>query len=259
MLLGPDSVLYHAPEGDPVEPAARYENLKIPLDEPCHGLTEVSAIMGIPEWWPTGARVAITFAHGAASGLDDPQLEALQRSLTEARYLTLRFNFPFWEGRKPGKRVTPDPMPVLESTFQTALAMLNRDPTAAPAHTFIGGKGLGAQVAAHLATTRLRVDGLFLLGLPLHRQDKPESLEADDLYRVIAPTLFLQGTRDRRCDLPTLRRTLLRLGAPVSLWIVDGADQNFKVLKKSDRSEEDVEREISGAVGGWLARELGEA
>ena len=53
------------------------------------------------------------------------------------------------------------------------MTLLQSDPTAAPAHLFIGGKNVGALAAAHAATARLRVDGLFLLGYPLHKQDDP--------------------------------------------------------------------------------------
>jgi len=242
-----------------LEPASRYEELRVPLGETRHGIETASAILGIPEWWPTGARVAVALAHGTGNGLEDPLLEHLQHELTERKFLTLRFNFPFWEARTPGRRTNPDPMPILEQTYRTALAMLNRDPTAAPAHLFLGGKGLGSRVAAQLATSRIRIDGIFYLGLPLHSQDKPEDLDADFLYRIVAPMLFVQGSRDRRCDLGSLRNTLQRIGAPTTLHTVEGADQNFHVLKKSDRTDEEVRQEVGHAVGTWLARELNES
>ena len=242
-----------------MEPTARYEELKVPLGETRHGITEASAILGIPEWWPTGERVAVTLAHGTNSGIEDPMLEHLQRHLTERKYLTLRFNFPFWEARKPGRRTNPDPLTILEQTYKTAIAMLGRDPTAAPAHLFVGGKGLGSRVAAQLATSRLRLDGIFHLGLPLHSQDKPEELDADFLYRIVAPMLFVQGTRDRRCDLDHLRQILMRIGAPTALHAVEGADQNFHVLKKSDRTDEEVREEVSRSIGNWLSRQLNES
>ena len=229
------------------------QRLKIPLDEPCHGLTEVSAIMGIPEWWPTGARVAITFAHGAASGLDDPQLEALQRSLTEARYLTLRFNFPFAEA---GKRSSADSPEALEWGFRAALNTLGRDPTALPARLFVGGVGLGGRVAAGLVADRLHADGLFLLGFPLHPQDKPEKSDLDVLFRATAPMLFIQGTRDRRCNGAALRNCLRRVGAPIEMYDIEEADSSFHVPKKSGRTEEETHAEVFSVLSTWLNRRL---
>ena len=83
-----------------VEPSARFEELKIGLPEPVHELDSVSAVLGIPRWWPTGSRVGVVLAHGAGSDFSDPMIEGLQRELTERRYLSLRFNFPFAEAKK---------------------------------------------------------------------------------------------------------------------------------------------------------------
>jgi predicted alpha/beta-hydrolase family hydrolase len=235
-----------------VEPSARFEEIKIPLADPVHGLEEVSAVLGIPRWWPTGARVAVVFAHGASGDMNEPALEALHRELTERRYLSLRFNFPFAEA---GKR-RPDEMSVLRRTLRNAIALLARDPTAAPAHLFLVGKGLGAQVAADLSIARVRADGLILMGYPLHPGSKPDELQAEQLYRVVAPLLFVQGTRDRCCDVDALKRVLTPVGAPTRLQGVENSDQNFRVLKKSGRTEEQVNQEILSASDSFIEQVL---
>jgi predicted alpha/beta-hydrolase family hydrolase len=235
-----------------VEPSVRFEDVRIPLPEGVHGLESVRGVLGIPEWWPTGSRIGVVLAE--ATQKEDPLLESIQRGLTEQSYLTLRFRFPYSEAGK--KR--PDPMPILHRTYQSAVTILGRDPTAAPAHVFTGGKNLGALVAAHAATSRVRVEGLFFLGYPLHKQDRPEEVRAERLFRVISPMLFLQGTRDRHCDLPTLRRTLARVGAPVQLCTVEGADHSFKVPKKLGRTPEEVEIEIMTTLGNWIRSVLGD-
>ena len=101
-----------------VEPSARFEELKIPLPDPIHGIEEVSAVLGIPRWWPTGSRVSVVMAHGATDDMNDPVLAHMHRELTERRYLTLRFNFPFAEARK--KR--PDSEAVLRRTMRAAIS-----------------------------------------------------------------------------------------------------------------------------------------
>ena len=103
-----------------VEPSSRIEEIKIPLTEPVHGLVSVPGFLGVPRWWPTGSRVCVVLAHGANSDYTDPLIEYLQRELTERRYLTLRFNFPFAEA----KRTRPDPLPVLRRTFRAALGAM---------------------------------------------------------------------------------------------------------------------------------------
>jgi len=235
-----------------VEPAARFEAVKIPLPEPVHGLEAVSGVLGIPRWWPTGARVSVVIAHGSGRDMDDPIIEYLHRELTERRYLTLRFNLPFAEAKKR----RPDSTRVLRRTLRAAVALLSGDPTAAPAHLFLGGKGLGGQVAADLAASRVRVDGVFFLGYPLHTAGKPETVQPDQLYRLIAPMLFIQGTRDRSCDIEVLRQTLTRVGAPTTLQVCQDADQHFKVLKKSERTEEEVREEVLNGLDGWITRIL---
>lgn len=237
-----------------MEPSARYENVQIPIPDPVTGEegATVSAVLGVPEWWPTGARVGVILAHGRRETLDDPLIADLHRGLTEGGFLSLRFNFPFAEA---GRR-RPDKDPVLERTLQEAVNLLGHDPGAAPAHLFLGGKGIGARAAARLATGRLRLEGLFFLGLPLHPGGKPDEVDADHLYRIIAPMLFLQGTRDRYCDLDVLRRTLLRVGAPTQLHVVEEADHAFKVLKKSGRTHEEVTAEVLGQLRSWMTKIL---
>jgi predicted alpha/beta-hydrolase family hydrolase len=229
-----------------VEPSVRFEEVRIPLPEPVHGLEAVTGVLGIPEWWPTGSRIGVVLAQAAHK--EDSLLEGLQRGLTERSYLTLRFRFPYSEA---GKK-KPDPMPVLHGTYQSAVAILGRDPTAAPAHVFTGGKNIGALVAAHAATSRVRVEGLFFLGYPLHKQDRPDDPHDNRLFRVISPMLFVQGTRDRHCDLPTLHKTLARVGAVWKLHTVEDADHGLRVPKKSGRSSEEVEAEILETLAGWI-------
>ena len=183
----------------------------------------------------------------------EPAIEALHRELTERRYLSLRFNFPFAEA---GKRKVDD-MPVLRRALRAAVSALGRDPTAAPAHLFLGGVGLGSQVAADLASSRVRVDGLFLAGYPLHAGGDPSDLQPEQLFRIVSPALFLQGDRDKFCDIDALRRTLTRVGAPTILKVIEEADHKFKVLKKSGRTPEEVHEQMSNALDEWIQSLLG--
>ena len=236
-----------------MESTAQFEEISIPLPEPVHGCDSVQGALGIPEWWPTGERVAVVFAHGGPSSYEDPLIVTLARALTEKSYLTLRFNFPFAEA---GKRSSADSPEVLERGFRAALNVLGRDPTALPARLFVGGIGLGSRVAAGLVADRLHADGLFMLGFPLHPQDKPDKSDPEVLFRATSPMLFVQGTRDRRCNGAALRQALRRVGAPIELYDVDEADSAFHVPKKSGRTDEQVHAEIFGVLSGWLARRL---
>lgn len=236
-----------------MEPSAQFEEVQIPLPEPIDGRDSLSGVLGIPEWWPTGERVAVVIAHGSASDYENPLIVALSRALTERSFLTLRFNFPFAEA---GKRASADSPAELERAYRAALNSLGRDPTALPARLFVGGVGLGGRVAAGLVADRLHADGLFLLGFPLHPQDKPEKSDPDVLFRATTPTLFVQGTRDRRCEPTALRNALRRVGAPMELYDVEEADSSFQVPKKSGRTNEQVQAEVFSVLSNWLANRL---
>lgn len=230
-----------------MEPAARFEEIKIPVPSEEGGL-EVSGMLGIPEWWPSGSRVGVVLAPGTSGRHDEPFLVDLHRELTERKFLTLRFNFPFGEtGRK-----RPNPMLILRQTYRAAVQILSADPTSAPAHVFIGGLGLGARVASIVATDRIRVTGLFSLAYPLHPARKPEKADAESLYRVITPMLFVQGSKSQNCDLEVLRGCLARVGAPTSLHVVEEADHHFKVAKKSGRTYEEVLGETLAVLETWF-------
>ena len=237
-----------------MEPGVRFESIQIPLEEPLRDAEHLSGVLGIPEWWPTGSRIGIVIAHGAGRDLDDPLVEAVHRGLTERKYLSLRFNFPFAEVA----RKRPDPSEALIRAFRAAIAVMGSDPTSAPAHLFIGGVGLGGQAAALVSTQRLRVEGVFMLGYPLHSRDRPEqATNADALFRVVNPMLFVQGTRDRYCQIDALRQTLMRVGAPKTLQIVQHADHQFQVPKRSGRSEEQVIAELIEGIDRWCTKVLG--
>jgi hypothetical protein len=236
-----------------MEPTSQFEEIEIPLVEPIHGQASLSGVLGIPEWWPTGERVAVVIAHGGTSDFNDPLIAKLTQGLTDRSYLTLRFNFPFAQACK---RSSSDSPAILERGFRAALNALGRDPTALPARLFVGGVGLGGRVAAGLVSDRLHADGLFLLGFPLHPQNKPEKSDSKILFRATAPMLFVQGTRDRRCQGGALRQALRRVGAPIELYDVDEADSSFHVPKKSHKTNERVQAEVFGVLANWIARRL---
>ncbi len=232
------------------EDAARFEEVTVDLTEPLDGVETLSAVIGIPEWWPTGTRVAVVIAHGEGD-MNDPLVTALHRNLANSRFFTVRFNFPFAEARKALGKTAPQ---TLDKAFRAALSVLGRDPTSAPSQVFLGGVGAGALSAARLGTTRFPVDGLFFLGYPLHPQGKPLEPDAELLYRLIPSMLFIQGTEDPQCELDTLRRCLARVGTPSSLRVIAGADASLlrPEAKNEPAAAQAGYKAISRVVEKWL-------
>ena len=231
-----------------MEEAAKFKDVKIELSEPLMGCDSLSAVIGFPEWWPTGARIAVAIAHGEGD-LNDPLVSNLHAELARQRFLTLRFNFPFAEAGKKPKNVDPA---ILDKAFRAALGLLTQDKTSAPSHLFLGGVGLGAQSAARLATTRIQADGLFFLGFPLHAKGASDQPDVEALYRITSSMLFLQGSADPRCELDVLRRSLSRVGAPTVLRIFEGADGALRKTGQSEAERQGTYRAASRIVGEWL-------
>jgi uncharacterized protein len=91
------------------------------------------------------------------------------------------------------------------------------------------------------------------LGYPLHPPGRPDQRRERHLPEVIAPMLFIQGTRDAFARWDLLEALLARLGERATLHTLEGGDHSFAVPKRSGRTPAQVEEEIRGAIESWLA------
>lgn len=196
------------------------------------------------------ARSLLVLAHGAGAGMRHVFMEALAERLAGHGVATLRYQFPYFE--RGGRR--PDAKPVLHATVRAAVATAAAQAPDLP--LFAGGKSMGGRMTteAAAAATLPAVRGLVLVGFPLHPAGKPGTTRGDHLDDVEAPTLFLQGTRDKLADLDLLRPVLDRVNQPrqrATLQVVEGADHGFHVLKRSGRTDEEVLEELAREIGEW--------
>jgi len=79
-------------------------------------------------------------------------------------------------------------------------------------------------------------------------------LRSEHLARISCPMLFVQGSRDRLCDLTLLRAVLAGLSAPSTIYVIEEGDHSFKVPKRSGKTEQQVWDEIVAAVVSWLTQ-----
>ncbi|MGD8396162.1 MAG: dienelactone hydrolase family protein [Candidatus Eiseniibacteriota bacterium] len=208
----------------------------------------VSAIAQGPAGGAAGGGTACLLAHGAGSDMHSPFLRHVCRFLARETP-TVRFNFLY---KELGRRA-PDPTARLEATYRAVVAALASRRELRPRRLVAGGKSMGGRIATHLAAAGESFAGLVLLGYPLHPAGHPERLRDAHLPRVDCPMLFVQGTRDRLCDLDRLGRVLPRLAAPHTLHVIEGADHSFRVPRRSGRTEKEVLDEIGAVVAGWIA------
>lgn len=214
-----------------------------PLTFAVENAGEVSALLVRPD----DARWLLLLAHGAGAGMRHPFMEALASELAATKVATLRYQFPYMEGR----RGRPDSPAILTATVAAALHTAAQ---AAPGLPILaGGKSMGGRMTSQAAAQSLLpgVRGLVFFGFPLHPPNSPATKRADHLANVAVPMLFLQGTRDTLADLKLLRPIIKKLGALATLHVIASADHGFHVLKSSGSTDAAVLAELAQTAASW--------
>ncbi len=207
---------------------------------------EVSSAWAYPLRFSPGRSPGLILAHGAGTDMHNPFLSFVQVALATRGILTVKFNFPYREaGRK-----APDTAQRLVQTWRAVIERVRAE--AAPGALFLGGKSMGGRIASMVAADGEPAAGLVLLGYPLQPAGRPEVLRSEHLARISCPMLFVQGSRDRLCDLTLLRAVLAGLSAPSTVYVIEEGDHSFKVPKRSGKTEQQVWDEIVAAVVSWL-------
>src|SRR3989442_2802457 len=148
----------------------------------------VSAAIAYPDGFTAGRVPGVILAHGAGNDRTNPLLVVVHEGLARQGYLSVTFNFPYTE---QGRRV-PVPAPVLEACYRSVLAAVRTDTALRPPHLVIGGKSLGGRIASQLAAQGDAIDGVLLLGYPLHPNDTGRKLR-DRLPQLPSGDALLDG------------------------------------------------------------------
>jgi predicted alpha/beta-hydrolase family hydrolase len=190
----------------------------------------------------------LLLAHGAGAGMRHPHLARLSSLLAERGIAVLRYEFPYVTAGK--KR--PDPPAVLHATVRRAAAFASGAHPELP--LFAGGRSMGGRMTTQTAAAGAlpQVRGIVLFAFPLHPPKRPGLERAAHLAAVPQPMLFLQGTRDDLADLELIRQAAAPLGERATLFVSQGADHSFRVLKSSGRSAEQVEQELVEVAAAWM-------
>lgn len=164
----------------------------------------------------------------------------------------LTFDFLYMER----KRGVPDRMPQLVACYRAVIAAAREQVPSASERLFIGGKSMGRRAATHVAADdpALSIDGIVLLGYPLHPPGQPEQVRDAHLPGVARSMLFVQGSRDTFGTPSELKPILARLTPLPTLHAVDGGDHSFKVAGRDAKQKqaavyEEVQRTIDEWVG----------
>jgi hypothetical protein len=119
---------------------------------------------------------------------------------------------------------------------------------------------MGGRIATHLAASDsgLPIQGVVLLGYPLHPPGRPEQRRDAHLPTVARPMLFVQGSRDAFGTPAELEPVFASVSPRPALHIVESGDHSFKVTK-SDRDQlAATYTEIQDAIVTWMRRLMSE-
>ena len=224
------------------------EALQAELTEHRFEATQSSGEVSVLLTRPAGADCLLVLGHGAGAGMRHPSMETLAARLVDRRIATFRYQFPYMEQG----RGRPDYQPILLKTVRSAVAAASGLSGGLP--LFAGGKSMGGRMTSLAAAKGPLsvVRGIVFFGFPLHPAQKPGVERSEHLRETTVPLLFLQGTRDRLARLDLLEPVYQDLGQRATLHMVEGADHGFHVLKRSGRTDDEVQEELADATRSWI-------
>ena len=220
---------------------SRGKEIKFIVDE------KVGAVSGLL-MKPSAAHSLLVFAHGAGAGMRHRFMQDIAAKLAARGIATLRYQFPYMEKRL--KR--PDSPGVLTLTVRAAVGVAKKHAGGLP--LFAGGKSMGGRITSLAIGNEPLNDvcGLLFFGFPLHPPGKPSKERGAHLTDIKIPMLFLQGSRDALANLKLLKPVCQSLGENAELFVVEGGDHSFHMLKRSGRSDDQVLNELVDKTAFWI-------
>jgi predicted alpha/beta-hydrolase family hydrolase len=204
----------------------------------------IRAALGVPRTATMDA--ILVLAHGANNTMDHPLIAGLHEGLARSGLVTVRFNFPYAEaGRK-----RPDPDDALEGVFRLVLEYVGDLDEFKGLELYVGGKSMGARLAAQIVAKDVGASGLVFLGYPLHSPGKPEKLRDQPLYQLPCPTLFIEGARDPFCQMDLLGKVMSQMPIRSDLHVIPGVGHSFESRRQVLAPE--ILSQITRVILGWL-------
>jgi len=194
------------------------------------------------------APATLVFAPGAGSAQRHPSIVAFARALAADGFDVVTFDFPY---REQNRRI-PDPAPVLEACYASAIAAATARLESARRALFIGGRSMGGRMATQAVARwpHLPVAGLVLLGYPLHPPGNPSKRRDAHLPAVGRPMLVVQGSRDTFGTPEEIGPVFDPLPS-ATVHVVAGADHSLKVSRVAARQAA-ADEEIRRVVRTWM-------
>jgi uncharacterized protein len=192
----------------------------------------------------------LVLGHGAGAGQESGFMVAFSRALSTLGVDVVTFDFPYIQER----RRIPDRPPVLEACYRAVIDAVHGD-LKPRRGLFIGGKSMGGRIATQVAAAdrSLAVDGLVLLGYPLHPPGRHEELRSKHLPAIGRPMLFVQGSRDAFGTPAELQPILDTLSPRPALYVVEGGDHSFKIPRRDAAAQTAAYANAQQAIVSWMS------
>ncbi len=178
--------------------------------------------------------------HGAGSDRTHSSLLAIEKAIKPVP--VKRVNFPYRRAGKP----FPDRTPILLDCVRKEVLSAAKKWSVDVSSIAIGGRSMGGRMCSMVAAGEecdaLNVGALILISYPLHPPGKPEKLRAEHLSRILAPTLFIHGTKDPFGAPDEIRKYGRKVKGAKKFIFLDGARHELK----------NKDSEIAESVRGWL-------
>jgi predicted alpha/beta-hydrolase family hydrolase len=200
------------------------------------------------------AGLTLVLAHGAGAPQTHPFMVRFATGLAARGIDVATFNFLYTER----KRKLPDRMPVLEACYRSVVAAVSAHRPWAGNRLVIGGKSMGGRAASHLAASpgelEGRLDGLVLLGYPLHPPGKPDTLRVTHLAGIRVPVLVVQGERDPFGSPLELAPYFGTIPGSVTVHAVPQGDHSLAPPKRTGPPIDEVYDGVLDVIAAWLRR-----
>ena len=200
---------------------------------------------------PAADGATCILAHGAGAGQASAFMVAFAAGIAALGVDVVTFNFLYTER---GRRL-PDRGPVLESCYRAVIEAVRGEVPSARRTLVIGGKSMGGRIATQVAAADpdLPIDGLVLLGYPLHPPGRPDTRRDRHLPSVGRPMLFVQGSRDTFGTPAELEPLLATLTPRPALRAIVGGDHSFTLAGRNmAAAQADLHADLQQTIATWI-------
>ncbi|NLQ16406.1 hydrolase [Marinomonas sp. M1K-6] len=191
--------------------------------------------------------LAFYLAHGAGAGHNNDFLTQLAAAISRQRQqavIPVTFSYMQEQERSAKKR----PPPKFDTLIPEYRHYVEHEEAC-----IVAGKSMGGRVATQLSHLPM-VKAIVCFGFPFYPAGKPEKNRLSFLADLQVPCLIIQGTRDSLGNQDWVNQQTLPENIDI-IW-VDGADHDFKVLKKYNKNLADTINEVAIATQHWLVNNI---